>query len=909
MADLVLSYAEAAQAGPEVAGGKGWNLARLHRYGFLVPQGGIVIAQVYAELMAAPELRSLQSELSCVPAADLENPASGERLAALRTAIETAALPQEAVAQMRAFLHDADLAHVPLAVRSSATAEDSAAATFAGVHRTFLQARGLDDVIQAIKGCYASLWTPQALAYRRHLGLDDEAVACAVVICAMVAGPQVGRPELAGVAFTCDPRTGARDRVTISAVRGLGEALVSGRANPEELTVFMGGDGEPTQVRRAAGLQPILASEQITELVRLMWRVHWALGDGQDPQDVEWVYDGRRFWLVQARPVTHLPRVTAPAIAHLPTIWSNANLKDNLPGVVSPLGWSYLAAAVSRALGGEAASAAEPDGREMTRRFSGRPYMDMTTLQWTMYDTLGMTPRQLSQGIGGHQPQIPIPPGNPLRGKAGRRRLGARLKLLPDAIKNAWNANRDMARLRAEGACLRAAPFHLMSNAELIGYGAQIQAVFAECVRKFLFGAFGLWDIALAQLIGRYLPGRGQAVAAGLMAGAGGVVSAEHGYVLWDIAGVAASDAEARRYLEAEPLDSWGWRDLPPSSPFCQAFAAFLDEYGHRGVSEIDIANPRWAEDPGYLLREVRGMLDQDRSRSPREAAHAARRRAEAEVGRLPLLVRPPVHWLAARARHASARREAGKSIVASVTFASRGIALEAGRRLVAIGALTDPADVFYLAHVDFAAFLRGEWDGAGAAALAADRRAQREAWLTEAPPDLIILDAEGHPATMPESPPLPKRKRTRKTRRAPAGPAVSLPEGAIALQGTAASAGRASGPARVIRHPDQASWLQAGDVLVAPSTDPGWTPLFLRAAAIVMEVGGYQSHGAIVAREYGIPAVVNVPGVMGAVEDGQPITVDGDTGLVVLTRHAERPQAEGAAQVSSPEQASRARA
>lgn len=883
MSDLVLSYAQAATAGPTVAGGKGWSLARLDRYGYRVPRGGIVSAGAYRALMSAPALTTLRAILRDVSAEGVADPAALAQLDAMRAAILTAPLPADTVAAIGALLTAASLDDTPVAVRSSATAEDGATTSFAGIHQSFLQVRGLDAVVEAIKGCYASLWTPQALAYRRRAGLDDEDVTCAVLICAMVTGPEGGEPPQAGVAFSCDPRTGARDRVTISAVRGLGEALVGGRANPEEVTVTMDLGGEPQAVLHTSRADGILTDAHALELARLIWRVQWALGDGQDPQDVEWVHDGERFWLVQARPVTRLPWPTFPAIAHLPIMWSNANLKDNLPGVASPLGWGYLGAAVARATSGDQKLPSEPEGREAIRRFSGRPYMDMTAVQWALYDGLGMSPQQVTQGIGGHQPQIPVPPGSPFRGKDGRRRLRALLKMVPNTIRTAWTAQRDTARLREQAARLRAVDVRSLTNAELIAHGEQAQAVFGECVRKFLFNAFGIWDTVLAGLIERYRPGRGKALAAGLMAGSDRVTSAEHGYRLYDLARLAADEPQARHSLETEPLDPWGWRNLPDDSPFRGAFAAYLDEFGHRGISELDIANPRWVEDPTYLLGEIGALLREDRSRSPRDAAHAVRQAAEIEVRALPLPVRPLVRWLAARARAGAAKREAGKSIISLVTLSLRAIALEVGARLVAAGMLDDPSDVIYLAYVDFMAYLRGEWDGHGAAALAVDRRAQRDRWLTESLPDLLILDAEGRPATMPELPAPPARTRQRRSRRVQPAPSTSGPDSDEVLGGTPAAPGHATGRARVIRDPHDGWQLQPGEILVAPSTDPGWTPLFLRAAAIVMEVGGYHSHGAIVAREYGIPAVVNVPGLLRRIADGQLIAVDGDAGQVTL--------------------------
>lgn len=340
---IVLGWGAAAAAGAAKVGGKGWNLGRLCQFGFPVPRGGVITAEVYRRFMAQPALAALWRPLSTVTALDAAAPEVAERLAQIRTVICATELPPDITAALTAFLAVEGLTDTAVAVRSSATTEDSATASFAGIHQSFLGVRGAEAVRLALRQCYASLWTPQALAYRRPLGFVDEAVACAMVICAMVTGLEGGPPRAAGVAFSCDPRTGRRDLVTISAAPGLGEAVVSGSTNPEEIAVQW--ETTPALVTaRTERTEPVLTDAEATALARLTMRVHWALGDGQDPQDIEWAHDGQRFWLLQARPVTRLPLRTFPELAHLPTIWSNANLKDVFPGVQRLLGWSIMQA-------------------------------------------------------------------------------------------------------------------------------------------------------------------------------------------------------------------------------------------------------------------------------------------------------------------------------------------------------------------------------------------------------------------------------------------------------------------------------------------------------------------------------------------------------------------------------------
>jgi pyruvate,water dikinase len=360
------------------------------------------------------------------------------------------------------------------------------------------------------------------------------------------------------------------------------------------------------------------------------------------------------------------------------------------------------------------------------------------------------------------------------------------------------------------------------------------------------------------------------------MAGTRAVESAEQGYRLYEVAIAATRDPDACRYLAAPSSDPNSWCSLPAHSPFRQAFTAFLDEFGHRGVYEFELANPRWNENPSYLLDCVRGVSVQAMPAVPDESARMKRQGAEAAVARLPLRLRLFVSWFAHQARRAAALREAGKSTLVALLEPIRAIVLEMGRRMLAAGLLEAKEDVFFLTWSDVLAFLYGEWDGQGAQALVADRKEQHAAWLTQVPADVFLGDPAGYSAASPmadehETEETGVRRQTRSGR------------GEEPMHGIAASPGQVAGRARILYHPDEGRNLQAGEVLVAPSTDPAWTPLFLRARAVVMETGGYLSHGAIVAREFGIPAVVNIPGLLKRVEDGHLLTVDGNRGLVTL--------------------------
>jgi pyruvate,water dikinase len=815
--DWVLSYAAAFEAGPARVGGKGWNLARLDRLGFDVPAGGVLIAD------------------------------------AQRVFRETGELPPEAEAGIRQFLATHGLESAPLAVRSSAAAEDSPTASFAGMHDSVLDVRGADDVLRAIRVCYASMHSARAIAYREHFGLSDDSAAFAVVACAMVPGILA-----AGVAFSVDPRTGRRDRLAITAGRGRGDALESGVLVPEEVLVSIGAGA--CQIVEQSG-PGVLSEREYLRLARLVQRIEWALGDGQVAQDVEWAFDGERFWLLQARPVTARPRVTVSFAQRQPVYWSNANLSDAIAGVPTPLTWSLLAPFLDTIMYAPLARGGYtvPSGMEVVRRFDGRAYLDLTSVQAIYFDALGLTPAETNRHVGATV-EITLPQSARWRGIRGRLGL---VRMLAALLPHPPAYAAYIRHIRATTRALRNVDVRGLSNLELLQHAGRILSLQLEFGTDFQTGNVdaGVWYEPLARTIERTLPGQGERLASALMAGSGRIVTAEHGYALVRLAALAAAEPAACAYVNDHAAeDAWAWRDLPADSAFRQGMEAFIETFGHRAVYESELANPRWCEDPSYLLEQLRWLLQQPAQlRAPEVLARARRAAAELELRQMPWPARGMAWWLTQRARRTAALREAGKSALVELVTPLRRVMLEAGRRLTEAGVLEDANDISYLARADLEALARDEWQGRGARALVRMRRAQREAQLAApAPPDLIA--EAGAPIRTPAR--------------------TSEHRGRGTLRGVAASGGQARGPARLVQHPAHAAHLQQGDVLVAPTTDPGWTPLFLRASALVTEVGGYLSHGAIVAREYGLPAVVNVAGAA-TLHDGEVITVDGDTGLI----------------------------
>lgn len=860
-------------------GGKGQNLGRLHRYGFPVPVGGVLTARAYWDFMQYNRLMESIQAASSINVEDVLDPANDKKLIEIRRKINEGQVPEIIIQELVEQLAGMKLLDKAVAVRSSATTEDSAAASFAGIHESFLNITGLEPIIKAIKDCYASLWTIRAVAYRRKMGLSDDQVAAAVVVMELV--PAVA----AGVAFSCDPRTGRRDLMVISANFGLGESVVSGAIEPDEYTLDTetvlpeiiekktGSKKRYTRLRHEGGTELLDAGEdankkqvlddtRIIELGLLTLRVHDALGGGVICQDIEWAFDDKQFFVLQARPVTKLPEPTFPELAGQPIIWSDANIKDAAPFVWTTLSWNIGHSNLNLMLTSNllAAGYHSPPGINWVRLYKGRGYFNLSALQWGFYDALGYLPGETNNLLGGHQPEIKVPAENPMGGRKGIMRALRRLNLIFNVLKTQVSAKKIFKDMWQKAQNWDKLNFHGMSDQELISIISEISQKYIEFapIYMMLTSSASLPLDMLAKTLDKDFPGRGYSLTNNLLAGSAEITSAEHGYRLIELANTVQKDEAAYKYFTSDLFDPAAFKDeIPADSQFRKEFDEFLNDFGHRAVYEGDIANPRWREDPGYLLENIRAAVLFPGKKDYRKGLAEKRKIAEEEIARkLKWSKRLKVSMWARQARKGSEMREMAKSVYMKPIEPVRLLYQDIGRRLVEKVIIDEQADVYHCTITELVAILCGYWDGSGLKVLVTERKKLREELSELDPPDVIIDEV-----------PQPKTQ---------APHAYSK-----VLAGIGVAAGKASGLARLISHPRENNRLQAGDVLVAPSTDPGWTPMFLRANALVMEVGGYLSHGAIVAREYGIPAVVNVPGVMRVLNDGEQLTVDGDEGKV----------------------------
>jgi phosphohistidine swiveling domain-containing protein len=860
-----------------LVGGKALNLGRLMAAGLPVPPGFCLSTAAYRQA-APPGLAALAAHLD---GAGPEKPPAGEELGELarlaREMIVTAPIPHEVDAAVRT-AYAAMGPGAAVAVRSSATAEDLPLTSFAGQQDSFLDVVGADSVVQAVRRCWASLWTERAVAYRSSNGVSHRDVGLAVVI------QDVVHATAAGVLFTANPVTGTRTETVIDAGAGPGQAVVSGAVNPEHFVV----DTASGQVllrtpgAKVPGRRPALPDARIRELTALGDTVQRLFGT---PQDIEWVIDrDGKLWLTQSRPITTLYPLPDPAAAEPygsetrqaagARVYLCGTLLQGLTRPITPMGLAVLGSAGNR------------KGPWQYVNPGLRMYVDLTPLVYNKFGR-GYLRRILPLADGRSGAVIPAllqdprfaarqRTGRPSRAKAARGDAGSRgtasirlvLRLVPAIVGAVLRPEAELARARAYGNRLEAelalpepaTAFRRLEHTQRI-----LDRTVDGLIRATLPGpSAGYIMLALARRLLRGIakPRELEAVLRGLPHN----VTTEMDLELWQLSvSIGADPASREAFLAKGPAElaaDYAAGALPPAGQ--SGLAAFLARYGHRAVAEIDLGMPRWSEQPDHILGMISNYL---RVEDPEQGPDRQFARAVDHAGdRIQDLVQRArarsrlrarlVELCLSRARQLSGLRELPKFYMVQSLAAMRRQLLLIGAELARAGAVGAADDVFFLDFDEIRVGLRG----AALDGMVTDRRRLYDNELRRRRiPRLLLSDGtDVEAALMAKSP-------------------VS-----DALAGTPASAGTASGTVRVIMDPVGAH-LEPGEILVAPSTDPGWTPLFMTAGALVMEMGGVISHGAVVAREYGIPAVVGVPDATTKLRTGQRVTVDGAAGTVTL--------------------------
>ncbi|HSN03738.1 MAG TPA: PEP/pyruvate-binding domain-containing protein [Nitrospira sp.] len=852
----------------QVAGGKALGLARLLAKGFPVPPGLCVTTAGYRSFLQGLHINAESEWQEAVQAGGEER---SVRLAAIRERILHGPPPGRILQEMTQAL-DA-LRRPPdqlWAVRSSATNEDAGHASFAGIYRTSLAVTG-EQIGASLQACWASLWEDRVVDYHRRIGRATSMPAMAVVIQPVI------RAHAAGVVYTVDPVTGRGDAVVVNAVPGLASGLVDGTMSPDQFVLRwdvstgraivrerriaskthlmrVGVRGMRTDAIPEAEREcPSVTDGEVVALAQLAKRVESAL---QYPVDLEWASDAQGLWLLQARPVTV---AAAPASQHAePCEWSRTNFKETMPEVPSPLGLSFLEQFMDRFLMGpyRRLGCHIPPGLSPVRIYHGRPYLNVS-LMHALIEQLHGDPAILAEHMGGHTVTRPLPV-KPL-GPWAMLRAGLLItRWINRATRHSSSWFADMKQMAADNRRDKVEALTLEQVRDrVIASDGQFES------REITFGiAGGVTQClqALGYLLPRWLGADWRGLLNAALQGRAQAISAQQIIRLAALAEAARGDERVRRLFQESAWESLAGGGALAGTYFRRLFDQYLEDYGQRGVGESDIMSPRFADQPELVLEVLRHQVLAAAIVSPAEIVarqRVVRERALAEirhrcgwrVDRWLIF-----SWWYRRLCRFFALREANRHHLMYYAAAVRQLLLRAGTLLVQRGVLEQAEDMFFIRveeQLDLLQPTARDWR-----TLVWSRKEARTDHARITVPD-SLTDHESGPR------------------------GESSLEAGSRWRGIPISAGIASGPVRVVT--TSADWkkVTAGDILVAPVIDPGMAPLFGVAAGLVVEMGGTLSHGAIIAREYGLPAVANIPGVTTCLQDGERLEMNATTGEV----------------------------
>ncbi len=854
----IIRLDEARRQDVETAGGKGANLGELIHQGFPVPPGFIVTASTYREFFPMDSL----------PAPDTRVEDAAALCASIRYRIMSVALPREIEDRIRE--HHESLkktvgVELVYAVRSSATAEDMSDASFAGQHETYYYV-DLKNLTMMIKKCWASLWSDAAYSYRETRGIHHADVDMAVIVQQMIPS------SVSGVTFTANPVNGDRNVIVTEASWGMGAAIVDGRVSPDQYVIDKTTDDMtsvriadkkfmvPTQLTHSSTsrLQPVpshLRRAECLDRTQLETISCWAR-KAEDwfgcPQDIEWSFADDKFYILQSRPVTimgqikdHLPK--GKFVLFKPMV-------ENFTDPLLPLTQDILVSMFP-----------------MMTVIHGRVYVNLKHLR-------ALVPLKISDANLAALAYLGKPEASRLRLSVPRLVvvtvigfiawlflgvLYRRTRHMPDDFMESFREK--TARVVQDPAVnapdTMAALF--LKNRFFEPVGNMVLMVNLAAIRYVFFLAL------LTGLLKRWAPELNDDAASLLTSGNPGVLSTEMGREIRQLAVSARETPELAALVLREEPDRVLRQipDCPGGEQFLSLLHTFLEKHGHRALKEFELNAIRWEEDPSPVIAMVRNYLLAPANPADAETRVAEQRRL-LETRLKGALTRRPLEkllairtriitWLRKRAMYFIKLRENSRFYHIMGFYAVRRKVRATEDELLARGTLKCRDDIFYLRWTEIEDLLADRVNWEDVEDLIRLRRLDHIRLGKMRPPRTVGIDA-------PEPPP-------------------AVAETVHGIQGQPASPGTCEGIARVLMDPATDAEIRPGEILVAPYTDPAWTPLFLTAAAAVVEVGSYLSHAGTIAREYGMPCVVDAECCTTRIRTGDRIRVDGSNGTVLL--------------------------
>jgi pyruvate,water dikinase len=870
MEDNVRWFSDISADDVSMVGGKGANLGELTQAGFNVPAGFCITVSAYWEFLEG-EIREITEIIHSIDHGDPSDLQMRAKKA--RELVLAKDLPEHLKEEIiSAYRKLSEGENYPVAIRSSATAEDLPTSSFAGQHDTYLNVSGEGQFLDKVKRCWASLWTPRAIRYREKQGFHHEKVGMCLVVQKMIFC------RLSGVMFTCNSVKGVVDEIVIESTFGLGEGLVSGMVTPDsfvidkkDMRILISNISEKSQMVIAEGEGVItkaipigdrnrvtLSREQITRLSAIGMKIEEHYGS---PQDIEWCILDSEIFILQSRPVTDMgrvvPKISEDIIKGLVGEWTKSPLDERVQEPLTPFTWSIARESVPsffealRAFGFRF-----PEEEKMVKLFYGRPYVSKTELEKIFHNMPGV----VDDFLMGGQSQLD-------RGKIKfsffMLPMAFRALVMVNQVHKDWD--REYPRILAEFTVLKKMDLKSVTSEELIGKLDHIlglahsiaaihalSIIFCEALYQFL-----------VMFVSRYVDEDPSILCPKLVAGLSENRTLEANKNLWNLARKARVNEEIK--VQIMSGDYQGMRKsldkTPEGKAYLKEFHRFLGAYGHRSP-KYDLIYPSWGDDPDLVMELVSSYLSSDVSHNPKNMERRGiedRKKATALVykgmrkgitGHVFPVNRIVFGKLLFLSQKYMELRENQQFYIGQGYPIARRIVLELGRRFVQSGVLSDPMDVFFL-NVDE---IRDMVNGKKVKELEMKlkrRKRDFEAFKKIEPPAIITKDGERNWDTKE------------------------------VLSGIGGSPGMVSGRVKVMTSLKELGKFQEGEILVAPTTNPSWTPLFMMAKAVVTEVGGMLSHGAVVAREYQIPCVLGVRGATEILKDGDLVTVDGTKGVV----------------------------
>ena len=870
-------------------GGKGANLGEMTQAEFPVPPGFCVTTDAYLQFLEGCERERIDAFFEALESLDpLDLKAVASLGSEIREYLKGTVIPEDVAASIGSAWEQTD-PEASYAVRSSATAEDLPGASFAGQQDTYLHIIGKDSIVEHVRACWASLFTDRAIIYRMQNGFPHREVLISVVVQKMIL------PDVSGILFTVDPVSQHRKILSIDAGFGLGEALVSGTVSADSYKVHKesfaitsrtisektmairpkpGGGTFEEQLSEEQSQKQVLTDAQIEQLSKLAVRIEEHYGS---PQDIEWCMEGDALYIVQSRPITSLYPTLDPLN---PDGTLRAYICFNHLQVMTDAMPKLAVSTFMLLMPFGKAGKLAPSSPYMASA-GGRVYIDVTEIlrnpklknrYLTVFHNLDeMIALSLKDFV--EYPQFKKEAKTAYRfglfGPFKRFLFPAMSQLVRVML---YKDPRKAIDRVTEG--LLAYESEIQRRLDKSGGFGKKLRLMHDTLGLLFYRMKAFIPFVLSGVLGQRMLARLcgtdmndpdiQALNRGLV----GNVTTDMDLAIGDLADVARAHPDVRTCIQGtEPSEILEkLEDLKGGKHFLEAFQSFLDEYGFRANSEINIAQPRWHESPEPVLQMIRGNLvvedigghRRHHEELGKEAEKAGKRLiARAGKGIFGFFKAWRARRLVSLVRGGMRGREHPKFFMIRFFGMAKKLILQIGEKLEKEGDLSNAKDIFHLEWSEILAIFESPGGADNLKTLVQERKESFARHKELYPPGLLTSEGE-HVVAQPDF--------------------GDIPEGA--LGGSRASAGVIEGRARVILDPAK-DILHAGEILVAPFTDPGWTPLFVHAAGLVMEVGGELTHGSVVAREYGIPAVVCVRNATKKIQSGQWIRVDGDRGYV----------------------------